>query len=419
MSHPVSRRATLAGLSSLFAWSYAPRISSASRARDPRLLVLVLRGGLDGLAAVAPLGDPAFEEVRLGPELLSAGATLPLDNLFALNRNMPALAEMFREREALILHAVATPYRERSHFDAQDMLETGFPDRVGGQRTGWLNRALQALPRGERLPPPRGLAVSSTVPLIMLGSAPVETWQQQAFRYADDDTIARLLDIYEARDPFLAEALRRGAATDALIRTELPQMRGTGRAAPPPGAEAGMAQGAAAPRRPDFASDTAAAARLMARPGGPRVAAISFGGWDTHNDQGSLAGRLGRGLASLDDALAALRRELQPVWRDTVVAVVTEFGRTVRVNGSRGTDHGVGTVALLLGGAVRGGRVIADWPGLAQGQLFEGRDLAPTVDLRAVMKGVLAEHLGLDAARLDGEIFPESRRLRRLEGLLV
>lgn len=417
MPHPVSRRRALAGLGSLFAWSFAPRVSSAAGTREPRLLVLVLRGGLDGLAAVPALGDPAFPDLRMGSEMLGEGAALPLDNLFALNRNMPALGRMYRAREALIVHAVATPYRERSHFEAQDMLETGFPDRVSGQRTGWLNRALSVMPRGERLPPPRGLAVSATVPLIMVGPAPVDTWQRQAFRYADDDTIARLLDLYEARDPVLAEALRRGAATDEMLRTEMPGLQ-RGLPATPAALEGMMEAGPPAPRRPNFASDAAAAARIMARPDGPRVAAISYGGWDTHNDQGSLGGRLGRGLAALDDALEALRRELQPVWRDTVVAVVTEFGRTVRINGSRGTDHGVGTIALLMGGAVRGGRVLADWPGLAEGQLFERRDLAPTTDMRALLKGVLIEHLGLEARTLAEDAFPGSGRVPPMRGLV-
>lgn len=402
MPHLIGRRGAMAGLGALFAWSYAPRISSAAGSRDPRLLVLVLRGGLDGLAAVAPLGDPAFAQLRLGSEMLRPGAALPLDNMFGLNRNMPALAEMYGAREALILHAVATPYRERSHFDAQDVLETGFPGLAQGERTGWLNRALLRMPRGERLPPPRGLAISPVVPLIMSGRAPIETWQRQTFRYADDDTVARLLDLYEARDARLAEALRLGAALDGIMQADDDM------------------EGAARPRdgRLDFAADAAAAARMMARADGPRIAAISYGGWDTHNDQGSVEGRLGRSLAALDRALAALRAGLEPVWRDTVVAVVTEFGRTVRVNGSRGTDHGVGTVALLLGGAVRGGRVLADWPGLSERQLFQGRDLSPTTDLRAVMKGVLAEHLGFDPRLLDSEAFPGSERVPALRGLI-
>lgn len=403
MPHPIGRRGALAGLGALFAWSYAPRLSSAAGSRDPRLLVLVLRGGLDGLAAVPPLGDPAFQQMRLGSDTMEPGAVLPLDNMFGLNRNMPVLAEMFRAQQALILHAISTAYRERSHFDAQHVLETGLPGLAPQERTGWLNRALELMPRGERLPPPRGLAVSAVVPVIMTGRAPIDTWQRQVFRYADDETIARLLDLYEARDPVLAEALRRGAALDGVLAAE--------------GATGGAAAGRI-PGQPDFVTEASGAARLMARPDGPRIAAISYGGWDTHVEQGSIQGRLGRGLGALDAALAAVKAGLEPVWRDTVVAVVTEFGRTVRVNGSRGTDHGVGTVALLVGGAVRGGRVLSDWPGLAEAQLFQGRDLRPTLDLRAAMKGMLAEHLGLDARLLGARVFPGSEGLPALRGLI-
>jgi uncharacterized protein (DUF1501 family) len=404
MAHRIGRRAALAGLGSLFAWSYMPRISSAAGARDPRLLVVLLRGGLDGLAAVAPLGDPAFAELRLGSEMLLPEATLPLDGMFGLNRNMPALAAMYAAREALVLHAVATPYRDRSHFDAQDMLETGLPGLVDGGRTGWLNRALAHVPRGERLPPPRGLAVAPTVPLIMTGPAPVETWQRQTLAYADEDTVARLLDLYDSRDEVLAAALRRGAALDDVMRAE-----GRG----------GNTSGQRMPGVPDLTTDAVGAARIMARPDGPRVAVLSYTGWDTHAVQGSVHGALGRRLAGLDAALGALRTGLEPVWRDTVVAVVTEFGRTVRVNGSRGTDHGVGTVALLLGGAVRGGRVLADWPGLAERQLLDRRDLAPTTDLRAVMKGMLAEHLGIDARTLADAVFPLSGQVAPTLGLVA
>jgi uncharacterized protein (DUF1501 family) len=397
-SHGASRRALLQGAGALFAWSYRPRLASAAR-RDPRLLVVLLRGGLDGLAAVPALGDPAFDSARLAPELREAGATVPLDGLFALNRNMPVLAQLYRDREALIVHAVATPYRQRSHFDAQDMLENGMPDLLAGSRSGWLNRALEALPRGERLPPPKGLAVAPTIPVIMLGAAPVETWQRQAFRYADDDTVARLLDLYEARDGKLAAALRDGVQLDALTMTD-------GKAPRPVGG------------RPDFSTDATAAARIMARPDGPRIASMSYNGWDTHSGQGSIQGGLGRNLAALDDAIAAFRTGLGPVWADTVVVVVTEFGRTVRLNGSRGTDHGTATVAFLIGGAVKGGRVLADWPGLAEHQLRDARDLAPTTDLRAVMKGVLAEHLGLEDRVLGERIFPQSVGVARVRGMI-
>jgi uncharacterized protein (DUF1501 family) len=395
MTHSVMRRAILRSLGALFAWPYAPRLAAAA-GRDPRLLVVILRGGLDGIAMLQPVGDPAFAALR-GAD---AGDAVPLDSLFSLHASMPHLLAMFREGEALALHATHTPYRGRSHFDGQDMLESGLPRVTTGDRTGWLNRTLAALPRGERVAPPRGLAVAPVVPVIMQGPAPVETWQLQSFRYADDELVARLLDLYEARDPRLAEALRAGASLDRLMRET------------PPGVA-----GQRVPGRPDFATEAAAAARIMARPDGPRVAALGLNGWDTHAQQGTARGALANRLAALDDALAALRDGLGPVWSDMVVVVVTEFGRTARLNGTGGTDHGMATAALLLGGRLKGGRVLADWPGLAPHELNEDRDLRPTTDLRAVLAGVLVEHLQFPR-RAVAEVFPDTVPVRPFTGLI-
>ncbi len=177
------------------------------------------------------------------------------------------------------------------------------------------------------------------------------------------------------------------------------------------------ADGAAA--RSNEVSDSAeAAARFLAAADGPRIAVIEASGWDTHANQGAETGQLANRLAGLDAGVAKLRTGLGEAWEDTVVAIVTEFGRTVRVNGTRGTDHGTAGAAILVGGAVRGGRVLADWPGLAPRALHEGRDLRPTTDLRALFKAVLAEHLGLDTGFIDREVFPGSGAARRLDGLI-
>jgi uncharacterized protein (DUF1501 family) len=396
MIHPIARRAALAGLGSLFAWGFAPRLAAGARG-DPRLLVILLRGGLDGISMIQPVGDPAFAALR-GAD---AGEAVPLDSLFALHQGMPKLLALYRAGEALAIHAVHTPYRERSHFDGQDVLETGLPRLTTGARTGWLNRALAEIPRGARLPAPRGLAVSPVVPVIMQGPAPVETWQPQAFRYADDDLVARLLDLYEARDPRLAAALRAGAELDRAMQ-EVP---------------AGQPGTTRIPGRPDFVTEAAGAARIMARPDGPRVAALGLTGWDTHAGQGTARGNLANRLGALDDAIGAIHAGLGPVWGDTVVVIVTEFGRTVRMNGSAGTDHGMATCALLLGGRVAGGRVLADWPGLAPQQLHEGRDLRPTADLRGVLAGVLAEQLGVPATAL-ARAFPDTTGVAPWRGLV-
>ena len=393
---PVMRRAVLGGLGGLFGWPYVPRLARAA-GRDPRLLVVILRGGLDGISMLQPLGDPAFAVLR-GAD---AGEAVPLDGMFALHANMPKLLAMFRAGEAIALHATHTPYRGRSHFDGQDALESGLPRVTIGERTGWLNRALTALPRGERVAPPKGLAVGSVVPVIMQGPAPVETWQLQRLRYANDDLVARLLDLYEARDPKLAEALRGGAQLDTLMQ-ETP---------------AGAPGSQRVPGRPDFSTETAAAARIMVRPDGPRIATLGLSGWDTHAAQGTARGGLAGRLGALDDALDALRTGLGPVWSDTVVAVVTEFGRTARLNGTGGTDHGMATAALLLGGPLRGGRVLADCPGLAPHELYENRDLRPTTDLRAVLAGVMVEHLHFPV-RAIADVFPDTTPVQPVSGLI-
>jgi uncharacterized protein (DUF1501 family) len=397
IEHAFARRSVLRSLGALFAWSHVPRIAHAA-GRDPRFLTIILRGGLDGLALLPPIGDPAYLALRESFGLTKPEASIPLTSMFALNASMPELGKLYAANQALFVHAVATPYRGRSHFDGQDMLEGGLPVKAGMADTGWLNRALEKLPRGEKLRPPPGLAIAPSVPVVMRGAAPVTTWQPQRYKYADEDTITRLLDLYELQDPRLAQSLREGAATDRLMM----------------GANDKTAHAAG---RPDFVTEAAAAAHLMAQADGPRVAAMSFYGWDTHSGQGPTTGHLSKHLRSLDDAINAIRRGLAPVWSDTVVTIVTEFGRTVRINGTQGTDHGTGTVAIVLGGAVKGGRVIADWPGLGEKQLYEGRDLAPTTDLRAVIKGLLTEHLGLDPKALSESVFPESAIVRPLQGL--
>lgn len=386
MSYPafLRRRDILLSAAGLVAFAHQPALA-ARTGRDPRLLVIFLRGGMDGLTVVPAIGDPAYAAARQFPAEPPMPRGLPLDGFYELNGAMPKFGAMFREKQALIVHAVASPYRDRSHFSAQDVMESGVWPVSSGTGGGWLNRAMQALPQGMPAVARPGLAVAPTIPLMMQGKAPVETFQQQRFAYVDDDTIARLASLYDARDKVLAQALREGADLDNITRG---------------GSPAAMLKAAG---RPDFATDVAAAAGLLARADGPRIGMINLIGWDTH-----IAGinRLEKQLASLDDALGAARTAFGPAWQDTMVLIITEFGRTVKFNGAGGTDHGNGTVAFLAGGAVRGGRVIADWPGLRADQLLDGRDLRPTTDIRAIFKGVLSDHLGIGAASLGATIFP-------------
>jgi len=410
--HAPSRRELLLASGALFAWAYLPKIARAE-GRDPRFLTIVLRGALDGLAAVAPVGDPDWVRLRADKALLLDGANpaLKLDGFFALNPAMPELHRLYRAGQATIVHAAATPYRERSHFDGQDVLESGFT-KPGATDTGWLNRALAALEPGGRVATNKrqAFAVGPITPLIVRGAAPVMSWTPARLPPATDDTLLRLAELYRHTDPPLARVLE-----ERMGLAEIAKAGGVSMAP-----EKGKPQqGPGAQVRAYFAEAAGAAAKFMARPDGPRVGALAFDGWDTHQDEGAVGGRLALLLAALDGALAAIEREMGPAWREAVVTVVTEFGRTARINGTEGTDHGTATVALLAGGALKGGRVIADWPGLKDANLYEGRDLKPTTDLRAVLKGVLKDHLRVPDAALAAKVFPDSVAARPMTGLVA
>jgi uncharacterized protein (DUF1501 family) len=393
-----SRRALLLGGAAFAAWAYLPKFARAADGRDPRFVVMILRGALDGLATVAPVGDPDYAGLH-GALALASGGPHPapmLDSFFALHPAMPEFARMYRNHHAAVIHAVATPYRDRSHFDGQDVLESGYagPGRV---QSGWLNRALEALPRGERVS--SGLAVGPTTPLVLRGSAPTVGWAPATLPAADDDTVTRLLDLYRHRDPALASALSQGLQLEKAATGDDMKSR--------PGNAAAQMKLVAR-----------GAAKLMGADDGPRIAALAFDGWDTHANEGGPVGRLAFLLGGLDGALAEFELGLGDRWRDTVVLVATEFGRTARINGTDGTDHGTGTVALLAGGAVRGGRVISDWPGLTPASLYESRDLKPTTDLRAVIKGVLQDQFGLSERVLATTVFPDSAAVTPMKGLV-
>ena len=394
-----SRRALLVGGASFAAWAYLPKFARATDGRDPRLVVVILRGALDGLATVAPVGDPDYAALHGSIALTSDGphAASMLDSFFALHPSMPEFARMYRDRQAAIIHAVSTPYRDRSHFDGQDVLESGFPG-PGRVQSGWLNRALETLPRGERVM--SALAVGPTTPLVLRGAAATVGWAPVAVPQADDDTATRLVELYRHRDAQLANALSQGLQLEKVAAgTQTDDMR------PRPGVN-------------NMRVVARGAAKLMVAEDGPRIAALAFDGWDTHANEGGPVGRLAFLLSGLDGALVEFQSGLGEHWRDTVVVVATEFGRTARINGTDGTDHGTGTIALLAGGAVKGGRVIADWPSLKASGLYQGRDLAPTTDLRAVIKGVLADHLGIGENALATMIFPDSAAARPMKGLI-
>lgn len=386
-----TRRGLLLGLTATLVVGKT-RAAFAQLPGDRRLVVILLRGAMDGLHVVPPYGDPGLvalrgEQAMKGPG--EEGGALDLGGRFGLHPAMAGLHGMFRANEALVLHAVAGPYRSRSHFEAQDLLEAGASSRM---TSGWLNRAIQALPnpRDARL----GLAVGTGVPLLLRGEVPVGAYAPPGLEGPSEDLIQRIAALQQ-QDPRLsrvfAEGMRaRGFATQTL-------------GAPQPDAE-----------RFSFPRLAGAAARLLAEANGPRVAALEIGGWDTHAAQ---AGRIQGPLRALDAGLAALKTGLGPHWARTAVLVVTEFGRTARMNGNQGTDHGTAGVAFLAGGAVAGGRVLADWPGLGGNSLLENRDLRPTADLRSLAKGLLRDHLRLPE-RAVAQAFPDSRDAAPLSGVL-
>jgi uncharacterized protein (DUF1501 family) len=404
--HAPTRREVLLASGTLFAWAHLPKLAHAE-GRDPRFLAIVLRGALDGLATVAPVGDPDWTALRGDNALMPNGKTPPLKltDFFALNPAMPNLHRLFKANQAIVVHACATPYRERSHFDGQDLLESGLP-KPAVSDSGWLNRALASLAPGGRVDPRvnKAFAVGPVTPLVVRGPAPVLSWSPRRLPPASADTVQRLLDLYRHSDPKLAGAIDES--------TRLAAIEHSGE----------MAQKAGGPRpaqvRGYFAEAAGTAAKFLAQPDGPRVGALAFDGWDTHNNEGIAQGRLSQLLGSLDGAIAAIETNMGPAWRETVVALVTEFGRTARINGTDGTDHGTATVALLVGGALKGGRVVADWPGLKPANLYENRDLKPTTDLRAVLKGLLKDHLRADERVLADNVFPGSKDIKPMAGLL-
>lgn len=377
-----------------------PGLSFARADTDARLVLVILRGAVDGLALVAPYGEGRYQTLRgelamASPD--SGDGVLKLDGLFGLHPAMQGTYELFQQNQALLLHAVASPYRERSHFDGQDVLENG-ASAAGMRRDGWLNRALE--PLGGGIGNEVAIAMSQNTPLVLRGENSVTSWAPSQLKDVDSDTLRRIEELY-ADDEFFLLRL-----TQALESQQIAGDMG------------GMERQRRASQGTQFRLAMQSAGKFLTAAGGPQIAVVEAGGWDTHANQGADRGSLASKFSDLDAGLSELRSVLGDRWRDTVIAVVTEFGRTVQVNGTRGTDHGTATAAVLAGGAIQGGRVVADWPGLGNSELYQGRDLFPTTDIRSVFKGILSAHLHLSDAHLDGVVFPDSGSCPALEGLI-
>lgn len=390
----LTRRSALLGLTAAVSLGRVS-LALAAAPTEKRLIVVIQRGALDGMAAVVPYGDPALAGLR--GEIVPPGpgqqdGLLDLGGFYGLHPSLANLHAIYKAGEALPVHAVAGPTRVRSHFEAQDCLESGTDHRMS---SGWLNRAVAAMPTtGANRPEGDAVAIGVSVPLLLRGSAVVGNWAPHGVGAPPPDLYTQIAALNQSdhlTGPAIAEGLRERGFSASV-----------------------MGNDASEANRYAFPALARHAGELLRAPDGPRVAALEIGGWDTHVAQ---MPRLKRVLEQLDAGLAALKEGLGDAWAQTAILTMTEFGRTARVNGTKGTDHGTGTVAFVLGGTVAGGRVMADWPGLGPGHLLEDRDLMPTADLRSLAKGLLVHHLGVPPTAM-ARVFPNSAAAQAANGLV-
>ncbi len=390
-TNALSRRTILgmgAGLGVTFLVSPA---FAATAAGARKLVVIVCRGALDGLSLSPPIGDADYSALR-GPIAIAPDIALKLDGDFALHPKLSAIYALAQAGQARIAPAVAIPQRIRSHFEAQDLLESG-GEQLYGITTGWLNRTLAAQKH-----PVTALSVGAQEPLILRGPVATQSWSPGGRATPDTARLATILQDLYKNDALLGPALASGLQTEMTADTLNSGQQFQGR---------------------DVKSFAVTAAKFLVADGGPSIAVLSLGGFDTHANQGGANGQLANRLKTLDDVVVGLHEGLGAAWSNTVVIAVTEFGRTARINGTGGTDHGTGSTMVLAGGALKRGGIVGDWPGLAQAKLFENRDLAPTLDVRQVFKGVLADHLGIDRQSLENSVFPQSSAAAPLRGLIA
>jgi uncharacterized protein (DUF1501 family) len=393
----LTRRSALLGLTSAVTLGRAS-LAVAAAPGEKRFVVVILRGALDGMSAVVPYGDPQLTSLRaelVPPGPGQANGMLDLGGFYGLHPSLANLHGMFKAGALLPVHAVVGPTRVRSHFEAQDCLESGADHRL---TSGWLNRAVAALPgAAQGRPEGDALAIGVSVPLLLRGPATVGSWAPHGVIMPPPDLYAQIAALNRhdpVTGPAVAEGLRERGFTATVLAGDDPAQPIKNRYA--------------------FPALARAAGELLRSPDGPRVAALEIEGWDTHQAQ---VPRLNAVLKQLDAGLAGLKDGLGPAWRQTAVLAMTEFGRTARVNGTRGTDHGTATVAFVLGGAVAGGRVAGVWPGLGPGKLYQDRDLAPTSDLVSVAKGLLVAHLGVPGGAMNA-VFPGSAGVGPMRGLI-
>lgn len=377
-----------------------PGVSFAKAKGNKRLVVVILRGGMDGLAAVAPFGDPSYKTARRGlalPGPRELGGVLPLDRTFGLHPAMDELHDLYQAKELAVIPAVAIPTRTRSHFSAQDILENGMTSE--NQRSGWLNRALAEI----NSPSNKAIAFNEQVPLILHGDMKVTSWApSRKKKKRSGSFMEKMQDLY-ADDKKLGSALKEGFKAESMASKvmSMEDPKANKRAA----------------RAEEFSSIANVCGKFLSEKDGPRIATLEVGGWDTHANQGKENGLLANKLGLLSQGIFGLKQSLGNHWKDTMVVVVTEFGRTVAMNGTNGTDHGTGSIAFMAGGSIKGGKVYGRWPGLHSDGLYQGRDVAATTDMRSIFKTALAEQFNLSNSSLT-RVFPESNKARIISGLI-
>lgn len=385
----LSRRTFLASLSAAALASNLPvRYAWSATPDDRRFIFVILRGAMDGLAAVPPIGDANYAAAR-GALALPADDALELDGFFGLHPAMEPLYPLWQKKQMNIVHAVALPYRSRSHFDAQDVLENG-SNSASGAHSGWLGRAVAAMNRSS------AVAISPQLPLVLQGGADLtSSWYSKKLAAKNESDFFKQVQRMYAHDEQLNPYLMQGIAAETTAAMAL--------------SDEDRKSGKKATDINQFPLAVRSCASFLRQTDGPRIAVLETAGWDTHARQGVQQGDLANKLGKLSAGLAELPQILgEDVWKKTVVVVATEFGRTVAANGTGGSDHGTASAAFVLGGGLDGGQVHGKWPGLAKNQLYQNRDLAPTTDMRSVFKTVLHKHLGIDVATLEKEVFADS-----------
>ncbi|MGB4812679.1 MAG: DUF1501 domain-containing protein [Methylophilaceae bacterium] len=372
------RLSALSG-SALFAW---PCISFATANTDRRFIFIIQRGAADGLNTVIPYADPNYAKLR-GALAIDVSQAHQLDSMFALHPALKQTAQLYDDHQALFVHAVASPYRERSHFDGQNVLETGGKTAYQFQ-DGWMNRLLTLLPITQN----EAIAFAATIPMALRGNRQVSSYAPTHLPQAPDDLLMRVSQLY-AEDAQLNPLWTAAMAAN------------------------NMAEDATAKQDPASLGNLVAS--FLIKPQGPRIAMIETGGWDTHSGQ---EGRLARQLSALDSMISSLKIGLGETWQKTTVVIATEFGRTAAANGTGGTDHGTASVCMVLGGDVKGGRVLADWPSLSQNQLYEGRDLKPTTQLNHLFTSIISESFAIDPNVVAKALWMETSQNKAMTGLI-